>query len=426
MGSQRIVSKIGDLESFGADPRRVVYAGHGVDGIDEVDFAGKYQTATGNIKERYQSFDLEYKGEENNDYVNGQGLCCTDNPLGRDGARTVSDTKDSETPEKLIYFYHSDHLGSSSLITNLDGEVTQHIEYIPYGEVFIEERNNVWNTPYLFNAKELDEETGLYYYGARYLNPMDAMWLSVDPKAADAPGWSPYRAFFCNPIRYTDPDGQWEKDANGNLVAEKGDNAYTFAKYLNTDAKTGIKMLAEQGYTVNKKGILNLKVGDVFQVENTTPAPDSREDLGYLGNEIRDRAGSDFSKNMFENYWNGSGDVELSGKKFAGVLMYVKENNPEASKPNDITLKNNDGTTSTGTTRVVNFYNSKEYSLVFGRSTLYYNSSGNIVGFYDTYDFDSKSWGTRSTENEIKTRMVRYASPSTAKPFKIRYGYSKR
>ena len=252
------------------------------------------------------------------------------------------------------------------------------------------------------------------------------MWLSVDPKAADAPGWSPYRAFFCNPIRYTDPDGQWEKDANGNLVAEKGDNAYTFAKYLNTDAKTGIKMLAEQGYTVNKKGILNLKVGDVFQVENTTPAPDSREELGYLGNEIRDRAGSDFSKNMFENYWNGSGDVELSGKKFAGVLMYVKENNPEASKPNDITLKNNDGTTSTGTTRVVNFYNSKEYSLVFGRSTLYYNSSGNIVGFYDTYDFDSKSWGTRSTENEIKTRMVRYASPSTAKPFKIRYGYSKR
>ena len=50
MGSQRIVSKIGDLESFGADPRRVVYAGHGVDGIDEVDFAGKYQTATSTIK----------------------------------------------------------------------------------------------------------------------------------------------------------------------------------------------------------------------------------------------------------------------------------------------------------------------------------------------------------------------------------------
>ena len=233
MGSQRIVSKIGDLESFGADPRRVVYAGHGVDGIDEVDFAGKYQTATGNIKERYQSFDLEYKGEENNDYVNGQGLCCTDNPLGRDGARTVSDTKDSETPERLIYFYHSDHLGSSSLITNLDGEVTQHIEYIPYGEVFIEERNNVWNTPYLFNAKELDEETGLYYYGARYLNPMDAMWLSVDPLFEKYVGMSPYNYCAGNPVKFIDPDGMrltltgTEEDVNSTVEVEKSEHAVT-------------------------------------------------------------------------------------------------------------------------------------------------------------------------------------------------------
>ena len=57
---------------------------------------------------------------------------------------------------------------SGSYITNLDGEVVQHIEYVPFGEVFIEERNSIWNTPYLFNAKEVDEEPGLYYYGARY------------------------------------------------------------------------------------------------------------------------------------------------------------------------------------------------------------------------------------------------------------------
>ena len=37
----------------------------------------------------------------------------------------------------------------------VDGEVVLHIEYVPFGEVFIEERNNIWNTPYLFNAKEL-------------------------------------------------------------------------------------------------------------------------------------------------------------------------------------------------------------------------------------------------------------------------------
>ena len=37
--------------------------------------------------------------------------------------------------------------------------------YIPYGEIFIEERNNSFAINYLFNAKELDNETGLYYYG---------------------------------------------------------------------------------------------------------------------------------------------------------------------------------------------------------------------------------------------------------------------
>ena len=35
----------------------------------------------------------------------------------------------------------------------VDGEVVQHIEYVPFGEVFIEERNNIRNTPYLFNAR---------------------------------------------------------------------------------------------------------------------------------------------------------------------------------------------------------------------------------------------------------------------------------
>ena len=63
-------------------------------------------------------------------------------------------------------------------IDNIDGHITQNI---PYSEVFVEESNGSWASPYLFNAKELDEETGLYYYGARYLNPSIALRLSTDP-----------------------------------------------------------------------------------------------------------------------------------------------------------------------------------------------------------------------------------------------------
>ena len=99
-------------------------------------------------------------------------------------------------------------MGSSSYITNLDGEVSQHIEYVPFGEVFIEKRNNTWNTPYLFNAKELDEETGMYYYGARYYDPRLSLWMSVDPLVELYRSISPYAYVANNPIIYIDPDGR--------------------------------------------------------------------------------------------------------------------------------------------------------------------------------------------------------------------------
>ena len=78
-------------------------------------------------------------------------------------------------------FYTGDHLGSTSLVLDADGNISQSVTYIPYGEIFVEERKGAWNSPCFFNSTELDEETGLYYYGARYLNPTSGMWLSVDP-----------------------------------------------------------------------------------------------------------------------------------------------------------------------------------------------------------------------------------------------------
>ena len=66
------------------------------------------------------------------------------------------------------------------------------ISYIPYGEIFVEQQSGGWQSPYLFNAKELDSETGLYYYGARYLDPTHAMWLSVDPLWEKYVGMRPY------------------------------------------------------------------------------------------------------------------------------------------------------------------------------------------------------------------------------------------
>ncbi|MCQ2217761.1 MAG: RHS repeat-associated core domain-containing protein [Paludibacteraceae bacterium] len=93
-------------------------------------------------------------------------------------------------------------------MTDADGNIAQHIEYIPYGEVFVEERNSQFSTNFLFNAKELDNETGLYYYGARYLDPMGAMWLSVDPMWEKYAGMSPYNYCAGNPVKLVDVDGR--------------------------------------------------------------------------------------------------------------------------------------------------------------------------------------------------------------------------
>jgi RHS repeat-associated protein len=202
IGSQRIVSKLGDLASYGADPRRIEYAGAGLDG-SKIDYKGKYTTSIQNIKDRYAVLGVPYNGTDNNDYVNGQGFCCT---TPGNAPQKVAGANDN--PEKLQYYYHSDHLGSSSLITDLDGNVAQHIEYVPFGEVFIEERNATWNTPYKFNGKELDEETGLYYYGARYYDPRTSAWISVDPLAEKYPSISPYVYCADNPLKFIDSDGR--------------------------------------------------------------------------------------------------------------------------------------------------------------------------------------------------------------------------
>ncbi len=107
----------------------------------------------------------------------------------------------------VIYWYHPDHLGSSTFLTDRAGQPYQFVMYLPFGETFAEQRAAGFGTPYLFNAKELDEETGLYYYGARYYDPRVSMWWGVDPMAEKYPEYSPYTYTLNNPVRYIDPDG---------------------------------------------------------------------------------------------------------------------------------------------------------------------------------------------------------------------------
>lgn len=112
----------------------------------------------------------------------------------------------SNTPG--LYYLHGDHLGTATYVTDENAETTQFFLNLPYGETMAEQTTGVFDNPYKFNAKELDTETGLYYYGARYYNPKWSIWYGVDPMADKYRSWSPYNYTLDNPVTLTDPDGR--------------------------------------------------------------------------------------------------------------------------------------------------------------------------------------------------------------------------
>jgi RHS repeat-associated protein len=153
------------------------------------------------------------------------------------GTGETYDNADTAVEKLYTYYYHADHLGSTSVVTDHNGEVYERLEYTPYGETWLDETsgNTYFDTPYRFSAKEKDEETGLYYYGARYLDPKYSRWISADPALGDYLPQAPvndeakkhnqslpgqggvfnvinlnlYHYAGNNPIKYTDPDGNY-------------------------------------------------------------------------------------------------------------------------------------------------------------------------------------------------------------------------
>jgi len=120
----------------------------------------------------------------------------------------------SKEPELNSYWFTSDHLGSSAFITDGSGVAIQHLEYMAFGEVFVDQRRTGFGTPYKFNAKELDCESGYYYYSARYYDPRMARFLSVDPLAGEMPEWGSYTYTFNNPLKYIDPTGMGPEETD--------------------------------------------------------------------------------------------------------------------------------------------------------------------------------------------------------------------
>ena len=189
----------------------------------------------------------------------------------------------NDTTREETFFYHSDHLGSTSYITDDKANITQYDAYLPYGELLVDEHSSSEDLPYKFNGKQFDEETGLYYYGARYMNPMASIWYGVDPLAEKYINIGSYIYCHSSPIMLIDPTGE------GDYYAKNG-------SYLGTDKKkdnltylaTGVK----NGEFINAKKI-DIAHSDFKRVANIISheagTNDGKEAL-WLAHTVKNRA----------------------------------------------------------------------------------------------------------------------------------------
>jgi RHS repeat-associated protein len=155
-----------------------------------------------------------------------RGITCTEFDVDRASMESllfsIGHSATINDPEENWCIYHSDHLGSSSFLTDASGDPTQHLQYMPFGETFVEQRSiTSYYTPYTFSAKERDPETGYSYFGARYYSSDISIWLSVDPMAHKYPSMSAYMYCAGNPVMLVDPDGNYIFKLFGSTRAQR-------------------------------------------------------------------------------------------------------------------------------------------------------------------------------------------------------------
>lgn len=118
------------------------------------------------------------------------------------------------SPAQLIRYQFSNHLGTASLELDDQAQIISYEEYYPYGSTSYQAVRSQTEVPlkrYRFTGKERDEETGLYYHGARYYAPWLGSWTSADP-AGIATGLNLFTYVKNNPSRYHDPTGHDWRD----------------------------------------------------------------------------------------------------------------------------------------------------------------------------------------------------------------------
>ena len=245
----------------------------------------------------------------------------------------------------VVRYQYDNHLGSACLELDANALTITYEEYHPFGTSSYKLADNdteVKRKRYRYVGKERDEETGLYYYGARYYAAWIARFVSVDPLQHKYPHYTPYQYAGNKPISYIDLDGLEEAKKEDTKQQETKQETPSKIIFENEEAK---KYHLEKITPVYKK-----KEDGSFKLDrkkNPILEKGAKYDREYadLIKEIESKATTNIiikKKNRYE-IGNITGKGASYGTVFAGEInnktnLYVAYSNPLDDKTNGFAI----------------------------------------------------------------------------------------
>ncbi|PED41285.1 RHS repeat-associated core domain-containing protein [Bacillus cereus] len=235
-------------------------------------------------------------------------------------------TQPNEVSNNQYRYSINDHLGSSMLELDMQGQIISKEEFYPYGGTAVWTARTEIEANYKtirYSGKERDA-TGLYYYGHRYYMPWSGRWLNPDP-AGTVDGLNLYRMVRNNPINLMDPDGnapiemtEYSKESGDlfyGISKERGKYIRIFNQNFNMMDQNSDPMVIDQ-YNNAISGLVWSKNSNLGDSENSKRYANKVKIPKDLRNIISN--GGKRSYPLWEDYF----DIGMENSKFNILKIY--------------------------------------------------------------------------------------------------------